>query len=151
MTWITYALGGALAASLGTIFAKIGLLKNVDSNVLTTVRGIIMALVVLSFTLTLGKVSLADLKEFELRTWVFVIVSGICGALSWLLFYYALAHGPASGVTAIDKLSIVITILLAFVLLGEKFTIQAGLGTLMIGLGALLVAIPFSQIKDIFK
>ncbi len=150
MTWLTYALGGALAASLGTIFAKIGLIKNIDSNVLTTVRGIIMAAAVLLFTLTLGKISLTDIKAFETKTWIFVILSGICGAISWLLFYYALAHGPASGVTAVDKLSIVITILLAFVLLGERFTIQAGVGTLMIGLGALLVAIPWQQIKNIF-
>lgn len=150
MTWLTYALGGALAASLGTIFAKMGLLKNIDSNVLTTVRGIIMALAVLLFTLTLGKISFTDIKAFEAKTWVFVVLSGICGAVSWLLFYYALAHGPASGVTAVDKLSIVITILLAFVLLGERFTIQAGVGTLMIGLGALLVAIPWQQIKNMF-
>jgi bacterial/archaeal transporter family protein len=151
MTWLTYALGGALAASLGTIFAKIGLLKDVDSNVLTTVRGIVMAISVLLFTLTLGKFSIASLKEFEPKTWLFVLLSGLCGATSWLLFYYALAHGPASGVTAIDKLSIVITIVLAFVLLGERFTIQAGIGTLMIGIGALLVAVPWVNIKDIFK
>ena len=150
MTWLTYALGGALAASLGTIFAKIGLLRNIDSNVLTTVRGIIMAAAVLVFTMTLGKINLTDIKAFETKTWIFVILSGVCGAISWLLFYYALAHGPASGVTAVDKLSIVITILLAFVLLGERFTIQAGVGTLMIGLGALLVAIPWQQIKNIF-
>jgi transporter family protein len=151
MTWLTYALGGALAASLGTIFAKIGLLKNVDSNILTTVRGIIMALAVLAFTLTLGKVSLADLRGFDSKTWLFVVISGICGAASWLLFYYALAHGPASGVTAIDKLSIVITIALAFVLLGERFTLQAGLGALLIGIGAMLVALPWQQIKNIFS
>ncbi len=151
MTWLTYALGGALAASLGTIFAKIGLLKNVDSNILTTVRGIVMALAVLAFTLTLGKVSLADLREFDTKTWLFVVFSGICGAASWLLFYYALAHGPASGVTAIDKLSIVMTIALAFLLLGERFTLQAGLGALLIGIGAVLVALPWEQIKNIFK
>jgi bacterial/archaeal transporter family protein len=151
MTWLTYALGGALAASLGTIFAKIGLLKNVDSNILTTVRGIIMALAVLAFTLTLRKVSLADLRGFDAKTWLFVVISGICGAASWLLFYYALAHGPASGVTAIDKLSIVITIALAFVLLGERFTPQAGLGALLIGIGAMLVALPWQQIKNIFS
>lgn len=151
MTWLTYALAGALAASLGTIFAKIGLLKNVDSNILTTVRGIVMAVTVLAFTLTLGKVSISDLKEFEPRTWVFVIISGVCGAASWLFFYYALAHGPASGVTAIDKLSIVMTIALAFLLLGERFTLQAGLGAIMIGLGALLVALPWQQIKNIFS
>jgi transporter family protein len=108
-----------------------------------------MAAFVLFFTLSLGKISLSDLKELEPRTWLFVILSGIFGAASWLLFYYALAHGPASGVTAIDKLSIVITILLAFVILGEGFTIQAGIGTIMIGLGALLVAMPWSQFKDL--
>lgn len=150
MSWLLYALAGALAASLGTIFAKIGLLKNVDSNVLTTVRGIIMAVAVLLFTLTIGKISLADIKNFEARTWVFVLLSGICGAASWLLFYHALAQGPASGVTAIDKLSIAITIVLAFIVLGERFSLQTGLGTLMIAIGALLVALPWQQIKSTF-
>ncbi|MEN9852149.1 MAG: hypothetical protein RI996_92 [Candidatus Parcubacteria bacterium] len=150
MNWILFALAGALSASLGTIFAKMGLLKNIDSNVLTTVRGLVMAILLLLFTFTLGKFKIESIKDFDTRTWVFVILSGIMGALSWLFFYYALAHGPAAGVTAVDKLSVVITIVLAFIILGESFSLQVGIGALLIGLGVLLVALPWSAIKSLF-
>jgi bacterial/archaeal transporter family protein len=150
MNWILFAVGGALAASLGTIFAKIGLLKQIDSNVLTTVRGLVMAALLVLFTLSLGKFDIESVKSFDTRTCFFVIASGAMGALSWLLFFYALSIGPAAGVTAVDKLSIVLTILLAFILLGEKITVASGIGALLIGAGVVLVAIPWSSIKGLF-
>lgn len=150
MNWILYAFFGALAASLGTIFAKIGL-KGLDSNIVTTVRGIVMAFAVLLFTLTLGKFNSASIKNFDTNTWIFIILSGIAGAASWLLFFYALSGGPAGGVTAIDKLSIVITVVLATILLGERLTLQIGLGAVMMGVGAILIAIPWNSIVSFFK
>jgi bacterial/archaeal transporter family protein len=151
MNWILFAVGGALAASLGTVFAKIGLLKQIDSNVLTTVRGLVMAVLLVLFTLSLGKFDIESVKSFDTRTWLFVIASGAMGALSWLLFFYALSIGPAAGVTAVDKLSIVLTILLAFIILGEKITLASGIGALLIGAGVLLVAIPFETLKSFLR
>jgi bacterial/archaeal transporter family protein len=150
MNWILFALAGAFAASLGTIFAKMGLLKNIDSNVLTTVRGIVMAVLLLLFTLAIGKFNVESVKDFDVKTWFFVILSGAMGALSWLFFFFALSVGPAAGVTAVDKLSVVITILLAFIILGEAFTLQTALGALLVGIGVLLVALPLESIKKLF-
>lgn len=148
--YIFYALLAALAASLGTIFAKLGL-KGIDSNLLTAIRGIIMAGVVLIFALFLGKFSISSLSTLTSRQWLFVILSGLGGAISWLLFYYALSIGPTVPVTVIDKLSIVITAILAFVILAEKLSVQAIIGLVFVFFGTLLVAIPFEKIQSLFK
>jgi bacterial/archaeal transporter family protein len=151
MHWIVYALLGALAAALGTVFAKIGLLKNIDSSVLTTIRGIVMALTVLLVTLSIGSISVESLKNIDTRTWVFVILSGVCGAVSWMLFYYALSQGSIAAVTSIDKLSIVITIVLAALLLGEKITLEMAIGVALISIGTLLVSAPKDFINSLFS
>jgi transporter family protein len=119
MNPLFFALLGAISASLGTIFAKFGL-KGVDSNLLTAVRGIIMAIVVTLFGFFISKISFSSLQALTVKNWVFVILSALGGALSWLFFYYALSHGNVIGVTVIDKLSIVITTILAVIILSEK-------------------------------
>jgi bacterial/archaeal transporter family protein len=142
MHWTVYALLGAFAAALGTVFAKVGLLKQVDSGVLTTVRGIVMAGVVLAVTLSIGSFSADSLRSIDFRTWFFIVCSGICGALSWVLFYYALATGTVAGVTSIDKLSVVMVIALATLFLGEKLTLEMIIGATLITLGTVLVSVP---------
>lgn len=150
MSYILYAFLGAVMASLGTIFAKIGL-KGVDANLLTALRGITMAVIVTTAALSFGKLSMASLSSLSGKQWLFVILSGAGGALSWIFFYHALSAGPVVSVTVIDKLSIIITALLAFFILSEKITLQSGVGLFLIGLGSVLVAIPFEKISSLFK
>lgn len=148
--YIIYALLGAVMASAGTIFAKLGL-KGVDANLLTAIRGIVMALIVTIAALSFGKVSMTALQSLSAKQWIFVILSGVGGALSWLFFYQALAGGPTVAVTVIDKLSIVFTAILAMVVLSEGLTVQAGIGLLFVFLGTLLVAIPWEKIQKFFS
>lgn len=137
-------------ASIGTIFAKVGL-QGVDSNLLTAIRGIVMAIIVSIAALSFGKLNTQLLASLSSKQWLFVILSGAGGALSWIFFYHALAGGPAISVTVIDKLSLVLTALLAFLFLNEGITLSALIGLILVMCGTLLVAVPWSSIVDIFK
>lgn len=148
--YIIYALLGAIMASAGTIFAKLGL-KGVDANVLTAVRGIVMAVIVSIVALSLGKLSMTSLQSLSPKQWIFVILSGLGGALSWLFFYQALAVGPTVAVTVIDKLSIVLTAILSVVVLSEGITLQTGIGLMLVFTGTLLVSIPWEKITKFFS
>ncbi|OGI61198.1 hypothetical protein A2814_01820 [Candidatus Nomurabacteria bacterium RIFCSPHIGHO2_01_FULL_38_19] len=147
--YIIYALLGAVMASLGTIFAKLGL-KGVDANLLTAVRGIVMALIVSIAALSFGKLSVTALHSLSPKQWLFVVLSGMGGALSWIFFYHALAVGPTVSVTVIDKLSIVFTAILAMVVLSEGLTVQAEVGLLLVFLGTFLVSVPWEKIQKLF-
>lgn len=147
--YIIYALLGALMASMGTIFAKLGL-KGVDANLLTAIRGITMAIIVSIAALSFGKLSMTAIHSLTQKQWIFVVLSGLGGALSWIFFYQALSAGPTVAVTVIDKLSIVITALLATIILSEGITVQMIIGLGFVFLGTLLVAIPWEKIKNIF-
>lgn len=148
--YIIYALLGAVMASLGTIFAKIGL-KDVDANLLTAIRGVVMAIIVVTASLSFGKLSMPALASLSSKQWIFVILSGIGGALSWLFFYHALSSGPVVSVTVIDKLSIIFTAVLAYLFIAEKISLQSGVGLFLITLGTILVAIPFEKLISILK
>ncbi|MCM2339396.1 MAG: EamA family transporter [Burkholderiales bacterium] len=148
--YIIYALLGAIMASLGTIFAKLGL-KGVDANMLTAIRGIVMALIVSIAALSLGKLNITALSSLSAKQWIFVILSGLGGALSWIFFYQALSVGPTVAVTVIDKLSITFTAILAVAVLSEGITLQASIGLAFVVLGTLLVAIPWEKIQKLFS
>lgn len=147
--YIIYALLGALFASLGTIFAKLGL-KGVDANVLTAIRGIVMAVVVSVAALSFGKLSFTSLSLLTQRQWLFVILSAVGGALSWIFFYQALAGGQTVTVTVIDKMSIVFTAVFAAIVLSEGLNLQSIIGLVFVFIGTLLVSIPFEKIKNLF-
>ncbi len=147
--YILYALLGAVFASFGTIFAKLGL-KDVDSNLLTAIRGIVMAIIVTMAALSFGKISTTALQSLSQKQWFFVVLSATGGALSWIFFYQALSVGPTVTVTVIDKLSIVLTAILATVLLSEGITLQAGLGLALVFIGTILVSVPWDRIKSFF-
>lgn len=147
--YIIYALLGAVMASAGTIFAKLGL-KGVDANLLTAIRGIVMALIVSLAALSFGKLSITALHSLSQKQWIFVILSALGGALSWLFFYQALSVGPTVSVTVIDKLSIVLTAILATIILSESLTLQMGIGLGFVFLGTLLVAVPWEKIQKLF-
>ncbi len=148
--YIVYALLGAVMASLGTIFAKMGL-KGVDPNLLTALRGIVMAIIVTLAALSFGKLTTAGIATLSSKHWLFIILSGLSGALSWIFFYHALASGPIVAVTVIDKLSILFTAILAILVLAEGVTLQAVIGLVCVVIGTLLVAVPWATIVSIFK
>src|SRR3989339_1226235 len=148
--YMIYALLGALMASAGTIFAKLGL-KGVDANLLTAIRGIVMAIIVSLAALSFGKLTITAISLLSTKQWIFVILSGLGGALSWIFFYQALSVGPTVAVTVIDKLSITFTAILAIFVLAEGMTLQSGLGLLLVFLGTLQSLCLGKKLKVYFK
>jgi len=135
-SWVIYALLSAFFAGLVGIFGKIGL-KDIDSTLATTVRACIMAGFLVFITFTLGKWE--GLSSIQGKPFVFIVLSGITGALSWLAYFAALKTGPASGVSALDRFSIVFVFILAILFLGEAFTWKAALGASLVVCGAFLM------------
>lgn len=138
MSWIIYALGSAVFAALVAIFGKIGISK-VDSTLATTIRAVIMAVFLVLTALVLNKAKL--LSTIDNKALAYITLSGIAGALSWLCYFFALKNGPAAGVSAIDRTSIVFVLILAALFLAEKITLKSGIGIGLIGIGAILVAL----------
>src|SRR3989344_2525047 len=136
--WLFYAFLSAGFAALVAIFGKVGL-KGIDSTLATTVRGIIMAVFLICVAFAMRKFDGFSLHSFTGREWLFIILAGIAGALSWLFFFSPLRMGSAGAVSAIDRLSIVFVVILAAIFLGEVFTWKIGLGAAFIALGAFLI------------
>ncbi len=140
----------AAFAGVVAVLGKIGL-KGVDSTLATTVRGVIMAVFLLVVSLGLGKFKGFSFSVFSSKEWIFIALSGIAGALSWIAYFFALQHGTAGAVTAIDKLSIVFTVVFAAFFLNEVFSWQIALGAMLMSLGAMFIALPWDKIKSIFS
>ena len=138
MAWIGYALLSAIFAAAVAILGKIGL-KDVDSTLATTIRATVMAVFLISAAAVLQKFSLV--KTISTQTLSFIIFSGIAGALSWLFYFLALKYGPATGVAALDRLSVVFVVLLAAIFLGEALTLKSVTGLVFLVLGALLLVL----------
>ena len=138
MHWGIYALLSAVFAALVAIFGKIGL-ANVDSTLATTVRSIVMAIFLVGVSFALGKFTM--LSSFTNKAIVFIVLSGIAGALSWLCYFFAIKSGAVSGVVAIDRTSVVFAFILAVLFLGETFTWRAALGAALVASGAILMAL----------
>jgi transporter family protein len=132
--WKIYALLAALFAALTAIFAKIGI-EDVNANLATGIRTVVI--LILIWGIVFATIPLSDVKTLSAKTWTFLILSGIATGLSWMFYFYALQLGPVSRVAPIDKLSIALTIILAFALLGETVTWQAVVGGLLIVAGTL--------------
>ncbi|QHB33416.1 EamA family transporter [Yersinia canariae] len=139
-TWLIYALLSALSASLVAIFGKIGL-QHLDANTATAVRAVVMALFLVGVVVIQGKFNLVGTVLADKKALLFVILSGVAGALSWLFYFMAIKNGNVSQVAPIDKLSVVFAVILAFILFGEKISLIAGLGVALITAGALMVAL----------
>ncbi|MSU45019.1 MAG: EamA family transporter [Candidatus Zambryskibacteria bacterium] len=135
--WVFYALVSALFAALTAIFGKIGL-KEIDSTLATTVRSFIMAGFLGITAIALKKFQGFSLDSFTNKEWLFVVLSGVAGALSWLFYFYALKSGSALGVSVVDRLSIIFVFVLAVMFLGESFTMPKVLGVILIAIGAFL-------------
>lgn len=138
--WMIYALLSALCAALVAIFGKIGL-QHLDANTATAIRAVVMALLLMAVVVIQGKVNLVGTVLTDKKALLFIVLSGLAGALSWLFYFLAIKSGPVSRVAPIDKLSVVFAVLLALWLFGEKISLLAGCGVALITVGALLVAI----------
>lgn len=136
--WILYAILSAVFAALVAIFGKIGL-QNIDSTLATTIRSFVMALFLFIVSLSLGKFS--QLYTIKNKVLYFIILSGIAGALSWLFYFFALKTGVASGVAALDRLSVVFVVIFAILFLGEQLNLYTVAGVLLITVGAILMVI----------
>ena len=137
MHWSINALLSAVFAAMVAIFGKIGL-KEVDSTLATTIRSIVMAIFLVGVAFTLGKFSF--LNTFNSKAILFIILSGVAGALSWLFYFFAIKSGTVSGVVAIDRTSVIFAFILAILFLSETFTWFKALGAILIAVGAVLLA-----------
>jgi transporter family protein len=137
MSWIFWAILSAVFAAGTALLAKVGV-EHIDSNLATAIR----TTVVLFFTwaIVLGLNAHRGLPAIERRSWIFLVLSGLCTGLSWLCYFRALQLGPVSGVAPIDKLSVAIVIVFAWLFLGENLTPMKVLGASLVTAGALVLA-----------
>ena len=136
--WFLFALGSSIFAALTSILAKIGI-EGVNSNLATAIRTFVVLL--MSWGMVFITNTQGGIAEISRRSWLFLILSGIATGASWLCYYKALQIGEASKVIPIDKLSVVITVILAAVILHEQFTPKSILGCILIGAGTLLIVL----------
>lgn len=136
--WFVFALLSAMFAALTSILAKIGI-DGVNSNLATAIRTVVV--VVMAWGMVFLKNAQSGIMEIGRKSWIFLILSGLATGASWLCYYRALQIGEASKVVPIDKLSVVITLVLAFVFLHEEFTAKSLIGCVLIGLGTLIMVI----------
>ena len=136
--WFILALLSAVFAALTSILAKIGI-DGVNSNLATAIRTVVV--VVMAWGMVFLTNAQGGIMEINRKSWLFLILSGLATGASWLCYYKALQLGSASKVVPIDKLSVVITLILAFVFLHEEFTLKSLIGCALIGLGTLFMVI----------
>ena len=136
--WLIFALGSAVFAALTSILAKIGN-EGVSSNLATAIRTAVV--LVMSWGMVFLTGAQSGLSEISKKSWQFLILSGLATGASWLCYYKALQMGEASKVVPVDKLSVVITLVLAFLFLHEQFTTKSAVGCLLIGAGTLLMVL----------
>lgn len=136
--WAVFALGSAVFAALTSILAKVGI-NGVNSHLATAIRT--MVVVAMSWGMVFLTHSQSGMAEISRKSWLFLILSGLATGASWLCYYRALQLGEASKVVPIDKLSVVITLVLAFVFLHEQFTTKSLIGSVLITAGTLFMVL----------
>ena len=136
--WLIFALLSAVFAALTSILAKVGI-EGVNSNLATAIRTVVVLIMAWGMVfVTNAQGGIADISQ---KSWLFLTLSGLATGASWLCYYRALQLGETSKVVPIDKLSVVITLILAFVFLHEKFTSKSLLGCILIGAGTLVMVL----------
>lgn len=136
--WMVFAILSSVFAALTSILAKVGI-DGVNSNLATAIRTVVV--LVMAWGMVFLTHAQPGLGEIGKKSWLFLILSGLATGASWLCYYKALQLGDASKVVPIDKLSVVITLILAFVFLHEKFTPKSIVGCILIGAGTLLMVL----------
>lgn len=134
--WLVFALASSVFAALTSILAKIGI-EGVNSNLATAIRTLVV--LVMAWGMVFITNTQSGILEISRRSWIFLILSGIATGASWLFYYKALQMGEASKVVPIDKLSVVITMVLAALVLHEQFTPKSIIGCILIAIGTLLM------------
>ncbi|MCQ2080537.1 MAG: EamA family transporter [Lachnospiraceae bacterium] len=138
MTWFIFAILSAVFAALTSILAKIGI-DGVNSNLATAIRTVVVLL--MAWAMVFITHAEGGLVSISKKSWIFLILSGLATGASWLCYYKALQMGEASKVVPIDKLSVVITLVLAFVFLHEQFTVKSLIGSVLITAGTLVMVL----------
>lgn len=136
MQWVPYAILSAIFAAAVSILAKIGI-SGINSNLATAIRTLVI--VVFAWGIVIARGEYHAIGSIPLRTWTFLVLSGIATGLSWLFYFRALQLGNASQVAPVDKLSLVLTLVFAVLFLKEKVTVSVVIGTVMIASGTLLI------------
>lgn len=136
--WLWFAVCSAVFASLTSILAKVGI-QGVDSNLATAIRTmVVVAMAWVMVFITNGQHGIGEISR---KSWLFLILSGLATGASWLCYYHALQIGEVSKVVPIDKMSTVLTLVLAFVFLQEKFTVKSFIGCLLLTAGTLVMVL----------
>lgn len=136
--WLLFAILSSVFAALTSILAKVGI-DGVNSNLATAIRTTVV--LIMSWGMVFLTNTQGGISDIGKKSWVFLILSGLATGASWLCYYKALQIGNASKVVPIDKLSVVITLILAFVFLHEEFTTKSIIGCVLIGAGTLLMVL----------
>ena len=136
--WLLLAILSSIFAALTSILAKVGI-NGVNSTLATAIRTVVV--LVMAWGMVFVTNTQSGILEISKKSWIFLILSGIATGASWLCYFKALHLGDASKVVPIDKLSVVITLVLAFVFLHEKFTAKSMMGCILIGVGTLLMVL----------
>ena len=136
--WFLFALLSAVFAAFTSILAKIGV-EGVNSTLATAIRTVVV--LVMAWGMVFMTHTQTGISEISRKSWVFLILSGLATGASWLCYYRALQIGEASKVVPVDKLSVVITLVLAFVFLHEEFTAKSVIGCILIGAGTLIMVL----------
>ena len=136
--WFVFALLSAIFAALTSILAKIGI-EGVNSNLATAIRTVVV--VVMAWGMVFLTNVQSGISQISKKSWIFLILSGLATGASWLCYYRALQIGEASKVVPVDKLSVVITLVLAFIFLHEQFTVKSLIGCIFIELGTLIMVL----------
>lgn len=136
--WLVFALLSAIFAALTSILAKVGI-DGVNSNLATAIRTVVV--VIMAWGMVFLTNNQGGITQISKKSWIFLILSGLATGASWLCYYRALQIGQASKVVPIDKLSVVITLILAFVFLHEEFTTKSLIGSVLITIGTLVMVL----------
>lgn len=136
--WYVFAILSAVFAALTSILAKKGI-EGVNSNLATAIRTVVV--VVMAWVIVFATHAKSQIAEISRKSWIFLILSGLATGASWLCYYRALQLGEVSKVVPIDKMSVVITLVLAFVFLHEMFTAKAAVGAVLITAGTLIMVL----------
>ncbi len=136
--WLLFAILSAVFAALTSILAKVGI-EGVNSNLATAIRTAVV--LVMAWGMVFLTNAQSGLSAISKKSWLFLILSGLATGASWLCYYHALQIGEVSKVVPIDKMSVVITLILAFIFLHENFTTKSAIGTLLITAGTLVMVL----------
>ncbi|EGC83636.1 EamA family transporter [Anaerococcus hydrogenalis] len=136
--WLILAILSSVFAALTSILAKVGI-DGVNSNLATAIRTFVVLL--MSWGMVFITSSFSGIYNISKKSWIFLILSGLATGASWLCYYGALKYGDASRVVPIDKMSVVLTLILAFLFLGEDLSMKSIIGSILIGAGTLLMVL----------